>query len=240
MNARGILAACLAAGAMVGCAAASGEDGSGEAPAPDEVLEMNVDSVDVVHGALRITATMVDGSADVSVRLGGDCEHLDVGGGLSTPSTLVWSLGDGDVADAIRCGLVVRAHAREGARSVDRVAELAVAVDIATGESGGEGDPAPRLESVAASGGAIRVAFTPVSRGARLTTPGSVLDRVAPEDDTETEDEGARFDVACIDFARSVLRRQPLLLDGSPFSPTLSVGGTSLEEEPQPGAAPEP
>jgi hypothetical protein len=184
-----------------------------------------------VHGALRIVATMVDGSADVSVRLGGDCEHRDVGGGLATPSALVWSFGDGDLAEAIGCGLVVRAHARGGGRRVDRVAELTMEVDVGTGESG-DGN-APTLQSVTASDGVIRLAFASASRSARLTTAGSVLVRLAPEDHTEPEDNGARFDVSRIDFARSVLRRQPLLIDGTPFPPTLSVGGTSLEEEPQ-------
>jgi hypothetical protein len=232
MNARGSLVAWLAAGMLAGCAAPAGEEPSGEAPAPDEVLELSVDSVDVVHGALRIAATMVGGSADVSVRLGGECEHRDVGGGLATPSALVWSFGDGDVAEAIGCGLVVRAHARDGGRKVDRVAELAVQVDVGTGESGDE--DAPTLQSImTATESGIRLAFASVSRSARLTTAGSVLTRLAPEDDTESADDGASFDVSRLDFARSVLRRQPLLIDGAPFPPTLSVGGTALEDEPQ-------
>jgi hypothetical protein len=233
MNARGSLGVWLAAGAMVGCAAPAGQDAATEAPAPDEVLDLTVDSVDVVHGALRVSATMVDGSADLSVRLGGDCVHRDVGGGLSTPSTLVWSFGDGDVADAIGCGLVVRAHVRDGTRHVDRVAELGVAVDIGVGESDNDGDR-PQLQGIASTAGSIGLVFRSVPRSARLATAASILDRVRPEsgeDDTEAADDSVRFDVPCVDFARSVLRRQPLLLDGSPFWTTLSVGGTALEAE---------
>ena len=94
-------------------------------------LEISVDALDIVHGALRISATMVDGAADVSVRLGGDCEHTEVGGGISTLSTLVWALGEKELADAIGCGgLLVRARVHEGTRYVTKHAELDVSVDL--------------------------------------------------------------------------------------------------------------
>ena len=123
----------LCVGALSGCAARAGAAETA-APVEDQPLGITVDALDVVHGALRISATMVDGAADVSVRLGGDCEPREVGGGLSTLSTLVWSLGDREVAAAIGCGLAVRARVRDGADWVNKVGELAVAVDLAAQE----------------------------------------------------------------------------------------------------------
>ena len=80
MSARGSLAAiAVIALSICGCAAQAGQDDASEAAAEEQPLDVTVDSLDVVHGALRITATMVDGAADVSVRLGGDCEHREVG-----------------------------------------------------------------------------------------------------------------------------------------------------------------
>jgi hypothetical protein len=240
MDTRGSLAASLFACVMVGCAASGPDEAAGgEAPIPEQVLDISVDTVDIVHGALRIIATMVDGSAEVSLRLGGECDHRDVGGGLSTPSTLVWSLGEADVADAIACGLVVRARGRDGAQLVDKVADLTVATDIA-GTASAEGAGAsgsdiegPQPQSITASMSGVTLVFTSVSASGRLSTVDGFLDRVQPEDDTTTDDDSVEFEVARIGFARSILRRQPLLLDGMAFSTTLSVGGTPLAEEPQ-------
>src|SRR5580704_14695470 len=130
MGVRGSFAAlCLVLGA--GCAGQLGlDDAPGEAPAPDEPLDMTVDALDVVHGALRIRATMLDGSADVSVRLAGACEHREVGGGTSTRSTFVWALGEKDVADAITCGLLVCARVQDGEHHVNKLAELGVEVGL--------------------------------------------------------------------------------------------------------------
>ena len=110
----------------------------------------NVDSLDVIHGALRIVATMADGSADVSVVLGGTCEHREVGGGVSTATTLVWALEERDVAEAIDCSLTVHARAREGGQPVDKVADLAVAVELTSPEPDAAGDapPTPALAGI--------------------------------------------------------------------------------------------
>jgi hypothetical protein len=236
MNVRGSLATIsLVLCAIGGCAAPAGGDPSGETPAEDEPLDLAVDSLDIVHGALRLTATMMDGSADVSVRLGSDCDHREVGGGVSTRSTLVWSLGDDDVADAIGCGLVVRARVRDGTRHVNKVAELGVTVDMAAVEVASAED-GPQLQSVATSELGIGVVFASVTGSARLTTGDSILQAAPP--DSEDEDPAAgdntgRFTVPRIDFARSVLRGWLLHLDGSSFVTSLSVGGTSLPSEPQ-------
>jgi hypothetical protein len=234
MSARGSLATIATiVCAMCGCAAQAGEDDAAD-EAPAESLDLTVDSLDVVHGALRISATMVGGAADVSVRLGGECERRDVGGGMSTLSTLVWALPDADVADAIRCGLAVRARVREGARMVNKVAELGVNVD-AISESQGA-DDGPQLQTAATSEAGIALVFAPVTRSARLTTGDSILE-AAPresEDEDPAIDGAASFVVPFLDFARSVLRGRPLVLEGSSFATSLSVQGVSLRSDPAP------
>ena len=242
MNVLGALAAVLlTVRAMGGCAAGTAEtDAADEAP-PDEPLDITVDSVDVAHGALRVGATMVDGAADVSVRLGGDCEHREVGGGLSTLSTLVWSLGDRDVAAAIGCGLVVRARVRDGTRIVNKVAEVDVTVDVAA-EEGQNADDAPRVQSIGSSTDGVHVVFSSVARSARLTTGDSILEPAAhdlEDEEASTDETSGEFAVPRLDFARSVLRERPLYVDGAAFVTTLSVGGGLLQREPSESDEPE-
>jgi hypothetical protein len=237
MNVRDSLATVsLIVCALGGCADATDEgDPAEETFAADEPLDITVDTLDIVHGALRVRATMVDGAADVSVRLGGDCAHREVGGGLSTQSTLVWSFGDNDVADAIGCGLLVRARVRDGTGYVNRVGELGVAVDVAVQGVDGARD-GPGVQALAASETGVYVIFAPVTRGSRLTTGDSILaaELLDPAgDELPADDETGRFTVPRIDFARSVLSGRPLYLDGSSFATSLSVGGTSLQSEAQ-------
>jgi hypothetical protein len=250
MNARGSLAALravvLSAGFAValcgvssaGCMGAPEQEEEAQEQAEGEVeveepLDLTVDSLDVVHGALRVIATMVDGAADVSVRLGGDCEHREVGGGISTPSTFVWAFGEGDIADALSCGLVVRAHVRDGDGFVSKVATL----DVTAATTGVEENPAedaPALPALQASNAAedgIHLVFAPLSPSARLTTADSVLDatRSDPSDDDPAADRAGEFTVPCIDFARSVLRGRAIYVDGTPFATSLSVGSMALD-----------
>jgi hypothetical protein len=250
MDVRGSLATAmlLAACATGGCAApAEGDDTSEEAPAPDEPLDIVLDSLDVVHGVLRFGATMVDGAADVSVRLGGNCDHREVGGGLSTPSTLLWSLPETDVADAIGCGLSVRARVRDGGRFVNRVAEIGVTVDVAA-EEGANPDDGPQLQSVAVSPAGIVIGFASVRPGARLSTGDSFLEAEGPGPDGEagaTDDGTAQFVVPRIDFARVFLGGRDLRLDGSSFVTSLSTTSTepeapASEEEEEETATDEP
>jgi hypothetical protein len=238
MNVCGWMArASLIVCALGGCASHSAEEEE-ETREEEGPLDVTVDSLDVVHGRLRIVATMVDGAADVSVRLGGECEHRDVGGGLSTLSTFVWALGDGDVGDAIVCGLVVRARVRDGARYVNKVAELAVAVGAATTDP--DSQEGPQLQDATTTEAGVLLAFANVRRSARLTTGDSIL---APEEaDPQTQHSAAvdgvrRFMVPRADFARSVLEGRPLVVDGASFETGLSVGNTPLEADPpQPDA----
>jgi hypothetical protein len=245
MDVRGSLATALVVAAMGGCAATAGQGGPlEEAPAEDQPLDLTVDSLDIVHGALRLSATMVDGAADVSVRLGGDCEHRDVGGGVSTLSALVWSLGDEEVAEAIGCGLSVRARVRGDARPVNKIAELDVAIGVSPEETESTDDGLPQLQTVVASTAGVAMVFSSLTRGSRLTTADSIL-APAPLESQESQDPAAasdagRFIVPRIDFVRSVLGERPIHLDGTSFWTSLSVGGTAIQadvpviEPPQP------
>jgi hypothetical protein len=233
MNVLGSLATASLLVCAMGCAPVGEDEPPEETPAEDQPLDVTVDSLDVVHGALRLQATMVDGAADVSVRLGGDCAHREIGGGLSTRSTLVWLLRDDDLVEAMACGLVVRARARESSRYVNRVAELPVTVDVAALE-GETADDGPELQSVTMSPVGAGVVFAHVSPGARLTTGDSILEAAPPASgEDEPSADTARFDVPGVDLARSALRGGRLRLDGSYFGISLSVGGTSLDGEPR-------
>jgi hypothetical protein len=150
MNARGLaLGASLLLATTAHCATPEEEGGHpDEAPVEDAPLDLQVDAVEVVHGALRLRATMTGGSPDVSVALGGGCDAREVGGGLSTATALSWTLGETDVADAIDCGLLVRATIRVGGRTATRVAALGVTVGLTAAteevaDSEEAPDPAP-------------------------------------------------------------------------------------------------
>jgi hypothetical protein len=229
MDTRGLAAgvSLLLLAATAGCAAPPGAASEPEAPEEEVPLDLAVDSVDIVHGALRLSATMVDGAADVSVSLGGDCEHREVGGGWSTVSTLVWTFGAADVADAIGCGLAVRARVRTGSQNVTKVAELALTVGLVPCE---EADDGPGVEEVAASSAGVTIRFARVAPRARLIAGDSSLE-ATPLDGEGADATQARFAVPRIDFARSLLLRWPLALDGASFDATVDIGGTALADD---------
>jgi hypothetical protein len=228
------LAACAALllAAITSCVDGA-ETAQGAAPPQDVPLELTVDSVDVVHGALRLIATMVDGAADVRVTLGGDCERREVGGGFSTVSTFIWALGADDVADAIGCGLAVQTHVRTATRTVTKVAELAVNVGLAPFESD-DSEAGPRVQDVTASSAAVNVVFVGAALHSRLVVGDSSLEASSSEEEG-VEGAGAdgtagRFSIPPLDFARALLLRRPAALDGALFEATLEVGGTALAE----------
>jgi hypothetical protein len=232
MDTRGLAAGVsLVLVAAAGCTAPPGAAGEPEETPDEEVpLDLAVDGVDIVHGALRLSATMVDGAADVSVSLGGNCaEHREVGGGWSTVSTLVWTFGAADVADAIGCGLAVRARVRTGARIVTKIAELAVTVGLVPWEDSNDG---PSVEEVVASSAGVNVRFARVPARARLFAGDSSLEPTPLDEEGPDSTQGsARFAVPRIDFARSLLLRWPLALEGASFDPTVDVGGTALADD---------
>jgi hypothetical protein len=220
-----VAAACLAAACvMVACAPPPGAEGDADDEPEEELpLRLAVDSVDVVHGALRVIATMTEGSADVSVRLGGDCEHREAGGGLSTISTLVWAFGEEDLADAIDCGLVVRARVREGRRYVAKRAELAVSASVSPpAEESTEGSTESTEDDVPARSPQIIVAVQSAET-AETTDPGAAAD-------TSETPEAPSY--ATIDVARAALLGRPLVVDGVACAVSLDVGGTPLQAEP--------
>jgi hypothetical protein len=204
-----IAAAAVLVSATAACATPPGAEGVADEEPEEEVpLQLAVDSVDVVHGALRVIATMTEGSADVSVRLGGDCEPREAGGGFSTISTLVWTFREDDLADAIDCGLVVRARVRTGRRYEIKRAEVAVSASVSppTDESDSEADVPARSPQVV--------------QNEEATDPASTLDTTeAPSYET-------------VDVARAALLGRPLVVDGVPCVVSLDVGGTPLQAEP--------
>jgi hypothetical protein len=232
MNVRGALAAISLLVGALGCTAPAGEDLPGEEPEPEVPLDITVDAIAIVHGALRISATMVDGAADVSVRLAA-CDHREVGGGVSTASALVWSLGDSDLAASIGCNLLVRARVRESGRSVSKVAELDVGVGVAPQE--GENPDGPQVQSIEVGESGVRIGFAATTPGARLTTGESILEASTPpscEGDPESCASVPVFTIPRIDFARAFLRGRPLHLDGSSFMAGQSVGNAAIDSEP--------
>jgi hypothetical protein len=111
MLSRGLAAGALALlVATMSCVAGQGDDESTD-EAPAEVpLDLTIDRIEVAHGQLRLSATMGEGSADVSLLVGDACGSTEVGRGMATRSTFVWALAEDELAMAIKCDLVVQAR----------------------------------------------------------------------------------------------------------------------------------
>jgi hypothetical protein len=212
MNARGLaLRASLLLATTAHCATPEedGGDRADDTPVEDVPLDLQVDAVEVVHGALRLRATMIGGSPDVSVALGGTCEAREVGGGLSTAMSLTWTLGEADVADAIDCGLLVRATVRAGRRTARRVAPLAVSVAlVAATEEVADSTEAPADDDAPQDDSSQTLAQPP----AVDLAPDPVTSTVTP----------AR------DLARALLLHRQVVVDGAAFDVSLEVGSVPL------------
>jgi hypothetical protein len=219
----------LLAAAAAGCTAPSGDE---DEPDPEEILPLDlaVDRVDISHGALRLSATMVDGSADVSVRLGDACPGREVGRGMATLSTLVWALDESELADALACHLVVRARVRTPTGHVTKEAPLLVMPDVVAGEESAEQETPPDEVSTGSSLSGVTIVFTSVGPRARLSVGDSLLEPTVG-DEQDQEGPTTQFVVPRGDFARAVLLRWPLRLDGASFGTWLSVGGAGLEPD---------
>lgn len=84
------------------------ESESEQEPEP-EALELSVEGISVSDGELRLDATFVEGSADVSIWAASDsCERKEIGHGIATRTGFTWRLDGADLAEAIRCNLLVR------------------------------------------------------------------------------------------------------------------------------------
>jgi hypothetical protein len=137
--------------ATVSCASRTdeGSDSAGE-PEEEVPLDLTVDRVDIVHGVLRMSATMVEGSADVRMMRGGACERREIGGGISTRSRLIWALDERELTEALDCGLIVRARVQVERRYVTKTASLSVTADIAASVTEGS-EEAPQLPAISSS-----------------------------------------------------------------------------------------
>jgi hypothetical protein len=226
----------LSAGALVLLAATVSCESGADDPTEEEpptaeaevALDLSVDRVDIVHGALRVSAMMREGSADVSILLGPPSERRDVGRGMATRTALVWALSERDLADALGCAaLLVRARvATERGRHVSKVASLAVAADVAPREA----EEGPRLQGVAQSTTAMSVVFTSARATARLSVGDNLLESIrSPNEVREGEEQATEFTVPHADFARALVSRAPLVLDGASFEPSLAIAGVALE-----------
>ncbi len=229
------LALCLA---TASCAAPSHDD-QVAAPEPEleEPLTLSVDALDVRHGSLRIEASMTDGSADVSMWLGQECDSREVGRGFATRSGFAWSLSRDEIARAIECSLVVRVHAVDAAgHRVRRTAELGVS---ATLES--DGAEQVRLFRQESEGRSTKMTFLGTAHARRLHVAGTVIG-VEAEEYVGRLPRGAfasTFVIGNDDLARSMLARRRISLLGEHFLATITVGSMTLDvSEPEP--EPEP
>lgn len=227
------LALCLA---TASCASPTNHEMMVASPAPpsevEEALSLSVDALDVRHGSLRIEATVVDGSADVSMWLGQTCETREVGHGIATRTGFAWSLSRDEVARAIECNLVVRVRAvdDEGNR-VRKTAELPVSVALQADDT-----DLVRLFRQQPHGASTRMTFFGPARARRLHVAGTVI---GAEPDEETTPRGgfiSSFLVGNEDLARSMFGRRRLTLLGEHFLATISVGSMTLDvSEPEQG-----
>jgi hypothetical protein len=156
MPCRGLAAGALALlAATVSCVAGEGDD-EGTVQAPDErPLDLTIDKLDIAHGALRMSATMSEGSADVSLLVGEACGYAEIGRGMANRSTFVWALAEDEVALALKCDLVVRARVVTETGRVVKSAPLSVSSIV--GSSGA--DEGPQLQGTSSSAQGIVLAF---------------------------------------------------------------------------------
>lgn len=98
--------------ALLGCHSSEMEDDAESEAEPEsdpEPLDLSVDGISVSDGEVRIDATFVEGSADVSVwSANAECERKEIGHGIATRTGFTWRLDGADLSDAIRCNLLVR------------------------------------------------------------------------------------------------------------------------------------
>jgi hypothetical protein len=223
----------IARAAVVFCLATSGCSAGGDSadsvapPLPEEIeeaLSLSVDDLDIRHGSLRIEASMLDGSADVSMWLGPSCEPREVGRGIATRSGLAWSLSGDDIARAMECNLVVKAHGidEDGTRVV-KVADLDVSVSLLP-----DGAERVRLVRQVTEGPITTMTFATPNRVRRLHIGGSVIGA----EDEETVTRGrfmSSFAVSNDDLARSMLHRRHVSVLGEHFLATVTVGSMTLD-----------
>jgi hypothetical protein len=219
MNARGLaLRASLLLATTAHCATPDDEGGDpDDPPVEDAPLDMQVDAVDVVHGALRLRATMADGGPDVSVSLGGTCEPREVGAGLSTATAFTWTLGEKDVVGAIDCGLLVRATVRVGRHTAHRVAALGVSVSLTPPATQVEGSTEEPTEQEAEED----------NSGQEAAPPPAPEPAEAPADPSATDPDTANV-IPTTDLVRALLLHRQIVVHGDALDVAVEVGGVPL------------
>ena len=231
------LALCLATALTTTSCAAPSHDDQVASPVPEPELEeqlaLSVDVLDVRHGSLRIEASMTDGSADVSMWLGPECEAREVGCGIATRSGFAWSLSRDEIARAIECSLVVKVHGVDAdGHRVRRIADLPVSATLQA-----DGAENVRLFRQESSGASTTMTFLGTSNARRLHVAGTVIG-------VEAEEYAGRlprnvfastFVIGNDDLARSMLGRRHVSLLGEHFLATITVGSVTLDvSEPEP------
>jgi hypothetical protein len=262
MEARGKLAGALVLlAAAVSCAPPAEDGEHGETVEPEVPLDLTVDHVDVAHGSMRLRATMADGSPELSIVLGRRCDEDEVGRGaaanetvgrgMATRVSLVWAFDDNDVAEALRCDLVVRAHAWTDQGRVVETTDLAFVPDVtpisvpAPDEGASdEGAARPELTAIEHDPKALALTFRSLTPRATLTVGDSRIERTRSETEQEAgetdevvdDDTTATFVVPYEAFARALLDDRPLRVDATAFEPMVAVatvasGATALERD---------
>ncbi len=210
------------------CAVGNGPSRARTPPETEEPLYVQVDDLDVRHGSLRIEATMLEGSADVSMWLGPKCPAREVGRGFATPAGFAWSLSGDEVADAIECSLVVRARTvDDDGRYVRKVAPLPVSIDLVDDRV-----QTVRLFGQDSRGSSTRLIFATPTLASRLHIGGSIIGAEDEEEDEDASGDGSyrsAFDVGNDDLARSMLQRRRISILGEHFLATITVGSMTLE-----------
>ncbi|MDB4945411.1 MAG: hypothetical protein JWP97_4945 [Labilithrix sp.] len=232
--------------AVTGCAAPGPEEDEVAAPEVEieEPLAVTVDELTLSHGSLRVAASMVEGSADVAVWLGDSCEAQEVGRGIATPSGFRWSLATDEVARAVACGLVVKAHGvnAEGQRVV-KVASLDVGLSL-------EPEAAETVSVMVqvSQDAETKVTFAVPRRASHIFVGGTVIGAEEEEDEAEPPQGmfASTFVIDDRDLARAMLQGRPVSVLGEYFLASVIVGGTILdvstpapaepEQEPEPVA----
>lgn len=251
--------ACIFGLVLAGCATPH-EDDRVEGPSVEveEDLDLEVNRVEATRGALRMTATMREGSPDVSVQLGeGEgCEEAEVGRGLATRVKIVWTFTSDEFARAMQCGLVVRArNVQDGRTRVHKKSTLGVSPSVWL-------DEAPEdvtLKSSAIDQNRMSIVVESPARTARLFAGNEVVEGEEVEQEQEQEqtqgDRGRRsaperveplrarrFDVSLEALARAIVSTRPMRLwsrGAEPASLTASVriGDAELGADEEPIAA---
>jgi hypothetical protein len=221
------VAASMMACALVGCAGhTTTETRTEDIEVP---LDLTMESVQLVRGRMRFTASMDDGSPDVSVWLGKNCEAREIGRGIATGTRVVWTLSADELGRAIECQLTLKARGFRGDEArVRKVAELPVHVSIGLVEY--DDDSPPRLRSQTTEGGITRFLFVDTSAAATLRVGNFVVGREFV-DDVDPERRPARFLVPNDALARAVLSRRTVSMRGAIYEPSLTVRGRELEFE---------